>query len=1503
LGYSNDDFADIVGSTLGFVLTLIFIWPLTRIVSGLVEEKELKLKASMQLMGLGQASLFFSWLTTYTIIFAIISLILCLCSFWGIYSNSFIIFIFILYFFFGMTVFSWGYLISAFFDNAKTASAFGSIIFLLTFFISFVTDTEGTSEGTKIAVCIIPTVCLSQTAKTISQLEGLGAGLTTTTISQSIQNFTPGSGIGMLVFDFLLYTLIGLYFNQITKSHFGISQPWYFLCKPSFWCGSKYSRKGTPCGCCRTEHPSDRSLSVFDPVNSNEPDTKLEPPLKDDQPVIQIRNLRKTFPGTTGGGCCKPHPDFVAVKDLSLDMYKDQIYILLGENGAGKSTTFNMLTGLISPTSGQALINNYSLENDIQQIYKHQGVCFQHDVLYPNLTVREHMRLFASIKDMDVSKAEVEDHIIDLLDTVGLGPKGDNKLNSPSSTLSGGQKRKLSIAIALLNNPTTLFCDEPSTGVDVASQKTLWKVLLEARKDRVIVMTTHSMEEASAIGDKIGILAAGKLMCSGSNLFLKENYGVGYTLTINKETEIDTQADQLDEADFDDEAAHVNQTTTHDVATIEELNRPADPTTKSGKKIRDYMSKNFPFAILANDSAGEIAFKLPLSAAEHFPQMLDSLDAEKGNLNITTYGVGVTSLTEVFLRAIGGQSREELHEIEDENNNLEKDKLIQVETKKERRLREKNMIDNTWGSVANNITQLSAATIFWRHFTALFIKRWYNFRRDGKAALWTLLYPGIILLAGGLALKYAVKRELPRRTLNPSLYPIDTPFVIANPDTTNPVIRNIHQSLFDIGERYNQIVNFAPQPTETIEELQQFLQDTYDDQPFKTPRFGAVLFENANNIPSTDPTIPPSYKMSLHFNTTSSDSFPTYSNFISNALLSTTNPDATITTINAPLPLTKRVLALIGSSLSLVLAIAMSFVPASYAAYVVRERQDNVKHLQQVSGVSNLSYWAAMFAWDVCNFILPFFVFIIILFSLGIEAINEPSGAVLIVVSLWLFVIASCPFTYALSFLFDSHTTAQNMTLLINFLSSVVLLILSFLLTIIESTRSANKVLRFFYRLLPGFTLGDVFMQLLIREQIYPDSKSAWEPHIAGWDLIFFVFDFILYSGLVILLEHWSSNNTLEWIKGGCTSISADNDELYNDPEEDEDVYNMRKRVQNGEFEKDTKKNPIILKGLRKVYPSKTGRPFMAVSNVFMNVELGKCLGLLGANGCGKSTTMKMLTSDIYPSQGSKDATIGGYSLLHQSEKIRHLLGYCPQFDALLPLLTAREHLELYASIKCVPKDKIPGYVNFLLQKLGLVHLQHRPAGTYSGGNRRKLSLGLALIGNPLILLLDEFSSGCDPSSRRILWKLISSTSANRAVILVSHSVEELEGLSSHIAIMASGRIRAYGTPLHLKTRHGNGLQVELQCADGKQNDVKEWFTTTFHQELTVVEEHRVMLKYAIPKEHYNITEVFRTMEEAKKSNVGIESYSVSETTLEQIFIKFIKADDERRAKNDGFRT
>lgn len=143
----------------------------------------------------------------------------------------------------------------------------------------------------------------------------------------------------------------------------------------------------------------------------------------------------------------------------------------------------------------------------------------------------------------------------------------------------------------------------------------------------------------------------------------------------------------------------------------------------------------------------------------------------------------------------------------------------------------------------------------------------------------------------------------------------------------------------------------------------------------------------------------------------------------------------------------------------------------------------------------------------------------------------------------------------------------------------------------------------------------------------------------------------------------------------------------------------------------------------------------------------------------------------------------------------------------------------------------------------------------------------------------------------------------NRAVILVSHNLEECEALCSKIGIIASGRLRAYGSSLHLKHRHGQGLQIELQSHDGRQEDVKQWFYEHFSKDLKVVEEYRVTLKYAIPKEHYSITDVFRIIEAAKQQgNIGLESYSVSETSLDQIFIKFIREDDERRAKNDGNR-
>eukprot|EP00461_Guttulinopsis_vulgaris_P000643 UN00643 len=209
-----------------------------------------------------------------------------------------------------------------------------------------------------------------------------------------------------------------------------------------------------------------------------------------------------------------------------------------------------------------------------------------------------------------------------------------------------------------------------------------------------------------------------------------------------------------------------------------------------------------------------------------------------------------------------------------------------------------------------------------------------------------------------------------------------------------------------------------------------------------------------------------------------------------------------------------------------------------------------------VSGVSNVAYWLSSLAWDICNFLPTFGVFIIILFGYDFQPIMENIGSMLlVVVILWLYIIASLPFTYCLSFLFDSHTAAQNFTLLINFLGSVVLLILSIMLAIIKSSQQASKYLRYVFRLLPAYALGDAFAFLFVRQNVLPNSTSAWDLDVCGLDLIFLILDTIIYTGLLILLERWASNNTLEWLKGGCVgqrrSAAEINQQHYQDGVDD----------------------------------------------------------------------------------------------------------------------------------------------------------------------------------------------------------------------------------------------------------------------------------------------------------------------------------------------------------------
>jgi ATP-binding cassette, subfamily A (ABC1), member 3 len=213
---------------------------------------------------------------------------------------------------------------------------------------------------------------------------------------------------------------------------------------------------------------------------------------------------------------------------------------------------------------------------------------------------------------------------------------------------------------------------------------------------------------------------------------------------------------------------------------------------------------------------------------------------------------------------------------------------------------------------------------------------------------------------------------------------------------------------------------------------------------------------------------------------------------------------------------------------------------------------------------------------------------------------------------------------------------------------------------------------------------------------------------------------------------------------------------------------------------------------------------------------------------------MQMLTAEFPPSSG--DATLAGYSVSREPQKTRRRVGYCPQFDAHFPNLSGREHVELYASVKGVPKDLLKEAVAAKLAEVGLSDFDSdRLTSQYSGGMRRRLSLACATIGQPQIVFLDECSTGVDPVARREIWQLVSDmVSANvpyeerTSVILTTHSMEECEALCPRIGIMANGRLRCLGSAQHLKDKFGQGYQIEMKCkaVDKDDGDYIEYMST-----------------------------------------------------------------------------
>ncbi|XP_075535067.1 ATP-binding cassette sub-family A member 2-like [Dermacentor variabilis] len=310
---------------------------------------------------------------------------------------------------------------------------------------------------------------------------------------------------------------------------------------------------------------------------------------------------------------------------------------------------------------------------------------------------------------------------------------------------------------------------------------------------------------------------------------------------------------------------------------------------------------------------------------------------------------------------------------------------------------------------------------------------------------------------------------------------------------------------------------------------------------------------------------------------------------------------------------------------------------------------------------------------------------------------------------------------------------------------------------------------------------------------------------------------------------------------------------------------------------------------------------FQAVKGISLALRRGECFGLLGVNGAGKSTTFQMLAGLLELSSG--EAYMSDVKLSASRRRWQSFIGYCPQTNGLLEKLNAFEHLRLFARLRGIPEPQIEAAVQAAITLVDLEKHASKWCGTYSGGNKRKLSIAVAILGNPRVIFLDEPFAGIDVVSRtKVTGRLAAlRTEGNRAVVFTSHGMEECETACDRMCIMVAGQMTCLGTLPHLRDKFGTGYTMQLVLArteppekevnpadqpmEGKTNKALDQDVTNLFPGVRVLGDHDNVHAYHI-KEKLPWSAVFQKVEELEESH-AFSHVMVQDTNLEQIFIAF----------------
>ncbi|XP_076233119.1 cholesterol transporter ABCA5 [Calliopsis andreniformis] len=1458
------------------VIPLFMVLALSQFVTYLliliVGEKEKKIKEGMKIMGLKDSIFWLSWFIIYGVFVLLLSAVAVILLFTlQMFQHTHFLPIFLLVVLYSFSIIMFAFMITPFFDKSRTAGVLGNfavtILSLMYFIQVFVNDSSSISYW--VVSLLSPTgVALAMDKALVLDLQGEGV---------NFENLWSGPGIPfggsliMMTLDIILYACLAYYFDSVIPSEYGIKRSAWFCFTPGFWCQRKAPRVPS----------SNGESNSFIP--GEETNRDIEPVVREmkGREAIRIVDLYKSYQK-----CRKA--EIKAVNGINLTIYEGQITAILGHNGAGKTSLFNILTGLTAPTAGTALIFGYDVRdsNDMQMIRSMTGVCPQHDILFDLLTPREHLEFFATVRG--IPRSMIEHEVKKTLKDIDLTEKADTF----AKYLSGGQKRKLSVGIAIIGDPKIIILDEPTAGVDPYSRRQMWSFLQSRRHGKVILLTTHFMDEADILADRKAVISKGKLRCCGSSLFLKNKFGIGYHLTL-----------------------------------VLEGNAREHAITRL---VTSHVSK----AEKARRHGRELSFILPHNSVENFAPLFSAIEHEiktrASRLGISSYGVSMTTLEEVFLHLERDEGTEctmdNLSKKMVRNRALSRSLSLQSKSTSYQSLQNEGITVQSDGQAKGagdlpdgvhndrnppvlglGLDPIKIRPNFLQTLYAMLRLRILRLFRNIQLLYFTIVFP-LFLIVLGLHLNsiQTVEIKMQSLRLNTDTYGNETKILYAN---------NTDHDITDLVDRIGQDVRSV--------------EDYYGNF--------ANLLKIAPHMAAFNITeySPKKIDLTIAYNDTMQHSLPILVNLLSNIyhrLISDKGNLKPIEVKTHPFQQTSQPQEFNIGTASSAVFIGMNFalLPITLVVDMVYDREIKAKNQLRVNGLSFSMYFLTYFI--VLVGLMTFICLCIlgIIFLFDVPSLQEVPALITLCGLLMLYCPSSILFSTCLSYIFDKMDSAQSILPNVSTFLGLIPFILVTVLDMLGLSGTAAFVLHVIFSLLNTLYVPYAAVYYVERVHLMCSINAACH-HLTMSDyltteIILMAFGVLLHCPvwffILLLLDiKKSGGNVSDIFKHFLRNGGSIGEEIMDNSDvgehEDADVRVERQKVLNLISSSSVQEPPVVLvQNLRKEYRQKESTSCtccfkhdeevsqiqrkVAVRNLSLAVEPGEVFGLLGHNGAGKTTTMKIIIAEEAATRGR--VQIGGHNINSNMNEAFRQMGYCPQHDAQWKNITVREHLECYAAIRGVPWGDISRIVDLYLTGLQIHEHADKQTQECSGGTRRKLSFAMAMIGGPKVVLMDEPSTGMDPRSKRFLWDtILASFQGGRGAILTTHSMEEADALCSRVGIMVKGELRCIGSTQHLKNLYGAGYTLEMKLMGGdctpttpsgdRISSLKEFVSSLF-PDATLEESFADRLVFAVPQHAVNsLAECFMQLEKAKLE-LDIEEYSFSQTTLEQVFLKFSHYDE-----------